>query len=94
MSPGTDADRHSPAFRAMQYLYASALVSPKTSPVVALLVSIKGCIPQNAHVGWSFLVILPNSPDEPVRLLEPLVAQVPELPLHDHNGHVVAGHTS
>ena len=94
MSPGEDADRHSPAFRATQYLYESALESPMTSPVAALLASIKGCIPQYAHVGWSFLVILPNIPEDPVRLLVPSVAQIPPLALQDHNGHVVAGHIS
>ena len=30
--------------------------------------------------------MLPNSPDEPLRLLEPLPPTLPELALHDHNG--------
>src|SRR5215471_9472791 len=86
MSPGRDALRHSPAFRATQYLYESASVSLKTSPIAALLASIKGCIPQYAHVGCIFRLITPKNPEDPPRLSQPLAAHVPELAVQPHSG--------
>src|ERR1700730_8776780 len=86
MSPGRETLRHSPDFRATQYLYESAAVSLRTSPVAALLASIKGCIPQYAQVGCIFRLITPRNPEEPPRLSEPLAAHAPELATQLHSG--------
>jgi hypothetical protein len=61
-------------------------VSLRTSPVAALLASIKGCIPQYAHVGCIFRLMFPKAPEEPQRFSEPLAAHVPELAPQAHNG--------
>jgi hypothetical protein len=61
-------------------------VSLKTSPMLALLASVRGCIPQYAHVGCNFRVMFPREPEEPPRVSEPLAAHVPELAPQVHNG--------
>src|SRR5215472_10595558 len=86
MSPGSDAARHSPAFRATQYLYASDGVSLNASPVAALLTSNRGCVPQNAHVGSGLRFNTPRNPDDPPRSSEPLAANAPAVTPQDHIG--------
>src|SRR5450631_321133 len=86
MSPVCAAARHSPGRRATQYLYESVAVSLSTFPVAPLLASINGCIPQYAHVGCFFRLIVPRAPDDPPRLSAPLPSHVPELAPHVHSG--------
>jgi len=48
-----------------------------TSPVAELLISVKGCVPQNAHVGCCFRFKKPKYPENPPRSSAPVCAHTP-----------------
>src|SRR5437879_2283301 len=85
MSPCVEPIRHSPPFRATQYLYESALVSLSTLPFAELLTSINACVPHDAHVGWIRRLSAPKYPELPPRVSVPLAAHAPALAVHVHN---------
>src|SRR5438067_9483003 len=70
-SPRADPLRHSPALRAMQYEYASAVPVPIVLPCTGELTSASGCAPQSAIVGCSFLLTVPMPSLKPPELVDP-----------------------